>query len=53
MNKFHMAVLALAFAVLGGCASTPGSTVGTSAVDTGYYGFKPDAVPVQIWTNDD
>ena len=33
MNKLTIAVLALLFAVLGGCAST-GDMVGTGAVDT-------------------
>jgi type IV pilus biogenesis protein CpaD/CtpE len=29
MNKLNLAVLALVFAVLGGCASNPGGVVGT------------------------
>lgn len=29
MNKLYLAVLALVFAVLGGCASNPGDFVGT------------------------
>jgi hypothetical protein len=34
MNKLNLAVLALVFAVLGGCATTPGGLVGTGGVDT-------------------
>ena len=36
MNKLTIAVLALVFAVLGGCAST-GDMIGTGAVDAGPF----------------
>jgi hypothetical protein len=37
MNKLNLAVLALVFAVLGGCASTSGDVVGTGFSDSNHY----------------
>lgn len=56
MKKLLVAVLALAFAALSGCASTSGNMIGTSAVKGGAYApfsYAPGAWPEQDWTNDD
>jgi hypothetical protein len=56
MKKSIVAVLALAFAALSGCASTSGSMVGTSAVKgatTAAFSYPAGAWPEQQWTNDD
>jgi uncharacterized protein YceK len=56
MKKLLVAVLAVAFAALSGCASTSGSMVGTSAVkgDTAVaFSYPAGAWPTQLWTNDD
>lgn len=52
MKKFKFAVLALAFAVLGGCANM-GAMVGTSASVDANGLYKVEAVPQQQWTNGD
>jgi hypothetical protein len=52
MNKLNVAVLAVVLAVLGGCANTSGSMVGTSGVVAGGP-FIPASIPHQLWTNDD
>jgi hypothetical protein len=33
MNKLNASILALLFAILGGCATSPGDLVGTGALD--------------------
>jgi hypothetical protein len=40
MNKLNLAVLALVFAILGGCATAPGDVVGTVSGDN-YAGTFP------------
>ena len=56
MNKLRFVGVALALAVLGGCANMPGAMVGTGAVSKdvlGAFQYPAGAWPEQLWTNDD
>lgn len=53
VNKFNLTIVALALAVLSGCASTSGTLVGTSATSNSAFPYQPDAIPKMLWTNDD
>ena len=53
MQKLIIAVLAVAFAALSGCASTSGNMVGTSSVSNEAFAYPQGAWPEQLWTTDD
>lgn len=53
MSKLKLTAFTVLLAVLGGCANMSGTMVGTSAAIDSAYVYQSDAIPMQLWTNDD